>query len=96
MLYAKEIVALLGAWPGREFRMSEIVRYVDPNANGMRREAIRKSLRMALKTFRDEGFVIEVLPRERGGFSVYSWVEFPLSLQSRPNSGKVAPEELPL
>lgn len=96
MLYAKEIVALLGAWPGREFKMGEIIRYIDPNAVGSRREAIRKSLRIALKTFRDEGFLKERLPEGRGGFAIYSWVQFPLSLQSGRNSGTVTPEDVSL
>jgi len=76
MLYVSEISDLMAAYPGRDFKMAEIVRYVagGKRVNARTRHAIRVSALRALQGLRDEGFVLVRPPRAaRGGFALYRW-----------------------
>lgn len=58
MKYAKEVIDLLGAFPGRPFKMAQIVRYISPGAAGLEREAIRKGVARAIDALEESGVVV--------------------------------------
>lgn len=73
MKYAKEVIELLEPYPGRHFRMGDIVRYVAPHATGHERQRVRKGVLRVLESLVDSGHVrIEPAVR-RGGFATYAW-----------------------
>lgn len=48
MKYAREVIDLLGAHRGREFKMGEIVRYCCGNVTGKERNAARRMVALVL------------------------------------------------
>lgn len=76
MKYAKEVIDLLAAYPGRRFRMIHIVRHVaggQPDDVG-EWERIRKGVRRVLEDLETHGHVSRRLPTAgSGGFSLYAW-----------------------
>ncbi len=77
MKYAKEVIDLLAAYPGRDFRMIEIVRFAcknpeDPKARAAARQGVHQIIRM----LHESGAVMISPPRmARGGFALYRWVK---------------------
>jgi hypothetical protein len=77
--YAREIIELMAAYPGREFKMDEIVRYIAGSKGRQRlealeREAVRRSARNALKALADSGCVSIHYPSSaNGSFALYRW-----------------------
>lgn len=58
MKYAKEVIELMGSFPGKEFRMNEIVRYVAKGSASKReRDAIRLQIRVVLNQLEESGCV---------------------------------------
>lgn len=57
MKYAKEVIDLLAAYPGREFRMAEIIRHVcrGRRLSSRETEAIRKAVRRVLAALEESG-----------------------------------------
>lgn len=73
MKYAHEVMDLMAPYPGRKFRMAEIVRYVDPHANGAARQRVHKGVLRVLKSLHEHGQV-EIEPAAGlGGFASYAW-----------------------
>jgi hypothetical protein len=74
--FASEVLELLGAYPGRDFRMAEIVRYIVGARPDLRtRRAAREAVRLVLRHLVDAG-PVEVTPAKgRGGFAIYRWKE---------------------
>ncbi|GAB1830090.1 hypothetical protein [Achromobacter xylosoxidans] len=75
MKYAKEVMDLMAAYPGRQFRMQELVRYVDPRAAGNDRHRIRTGVQRVLDQLAEVGTLEKREAGERGSFALYSWVE---------------------
>ena len=76
MKYAKEVIDLLAAYPGREFRMIQIVRHVADGrtASTVEWERIRKGVRRVLVSLQESGQVQFHSPRERTGtYILYRW-----------------------
>lgn len=74
MKYAREVIELMSAYPGREFRMTEIVRYVRPGATAQEKHGIRRAtLRVLVSLIEDAMSVVRVPPKSNGGFAVYRW-----------------------
>ncbi len=75
MKYAREVVELLAAYPGREFKAQQIVRYVCPNPQNTReRRAVRMGVHRVLSELRAVGTVLSRPPIvARGGYAVYWW-----------------------
>ena len=74
MLYAHEVIDLLAAFPGREWRMAEIVNYV---ARGrpqckQQRERYRKGVRRVLEAL-IEAKCVQYKPARSGGTTLYRW-----------------------
>ncbi|WP_394064520.1 hypothetical protein [Alcaligenes sp. WGS1538] len=75
MKYASEVIELLAAYPGREFRMIHIVRYV---ANGQpvcaqERDRLRKGVKRVLESLAESGQVKMIHAEKKGAFSKYQW-----------------------
>jgi hypothetical protein len=74
--YAKEVIDLLAAYPGRGFKMIQIVRHV---ADGHPRdpkewERIRKGVRRVLDSLEESGQVeCQQSDAHTGGFALYIW-----------------------
>lgn len=86
MKYASEVIDLLAAYPGKHFRMAEIVRYVDPAAGGAHRQRLRNGIHRVIQALEEHGQVERRSAQRRGGFDTYAW-KVPHRLQSE--SGKV-------
>lgn len=73
MKYAKEVIDLLAAYPGREFRMAQIIRHVSRGMNltEPRRSAMREGVRQVLVDLMRTGQV----QQEKSGptSAYYSW-----------------------
>lgn len=75
MKFAHDVMDLMGAYPGREWRMVQIVRYV---ANGKtldlkERRAVRKGVHRVLMALADSGTVTVRPEKSRGGPAWYAW-----------------------
>jgi hypothetical protein len=73
--YAKEVIDLLAAYPGRRFRMIHIVRHVaggQPGDMG-ERERIRKGVRRVLEDLESHGQITRQRADRLGTFCTYAW-----------------------
>lgn len=75
MKYAKEVMDLMAAYPGRQFRMQELVRYVEPRAVGNDRHRVRTGIMRVLDHLESAGSVSKLDADARGSFALYSWAE---------------------
>jgi hypothetical protein len=78
MLYVREIMDLMGAYPGRDFKMVEIVNYVtgDRDTDVRKKRAIRKGALRAIEALQSTGCLLVRPPRaSRGGYAHYRWRE---------------------
>lgn len=74
MKYAAEILGLMRPYPGRQFRMSELVRSINPAAEGQDRQRIRNGVLRVLSALIENGSVVREDPAcDRGSFALYSW-----------------------
>jgi hypothetical protein len=76
LLYATEIIDLMAAYPGRDFKMVEIVTYVigDKAADIRTKRAVRKGALRAIEALQSTGCVLVRPPRaSRGGYAHYRW-----------------------
>jgi hypothetical protein len=76
LLYASEVIELMGAYPGRLFKMRELVNYVRNGRpiNTTQREALRKGIRRVMELLEMAGSV-EIHPSKKstGGSASYLW-----------------------
>lgn len=76
MKFAPEIIELMAAYPGRDFRMVQIVRYATHNRpmDLKARRAARKAIQRALDAFIENGSVLLKPPAATRGAPVfYRW-----------------------
>ncbi len=76
MLYAREVIALLGAFPGRDFRMGQILAEVSrgkPEFDARGKAAVRKAVSRVLDQLRSDGHVGVTPAMGRGGYALYAW-----------------------
>lgn len=85
MKYAKEVIELLAAYPGREFRMAQIVRHVTKASDitSRQRQAVRVGIRRVLKELIESGQVTQA--KEGVTSSYYSWRSIKLIHEVRAN-----------
>ncbi|ANY17237.1 hypothetical protein [Bordetella pseudohinzii] len=55
MKYAKEVIDLLAAYPGRRFKMKQIINYVDPRADARQRAVLRTGVWRVLVALEESG-----------------------------------------
>ena len=73
MKYAHEVIGLLAAYPGRRFRMRQIIRYVAPRATGRQLAVVRTGVWRVLQALEDSGQVQISRPVENGSHAEYWW-----------------------
>lgn len=76
MLYARECIELMAAFPGRDFRIGEIIKYVNGGKalDGKRRLAIRVGVYRVMQQLSESGSVlIRPSSAKRGGYANYRW-----------------------
>lgn len=75
MKYAREVIELLGACPGRRFRMAQIVNYVarGRTLQTSERNAVRIGIFRVLEQLRESGQVEQ--NKDNDTRATYSWVE---------------------
>lgn len=73
MKYAREVIELMSAYPGRDFRMAEIVRYVNPKAATSEKHNLRRAILRVLDLLEDTGAILKQPPVASGGFAEYQW-----------------------
>lgn len=84
MKYAHEVIDLLAAYPGREFRMAEILRHV---SRGMpltpaSQEAMRRGARRVLDHLLDAGHVHRCGGNTKS--ATYAWSELGHAIHKKP------------
>lgn len=74
MKHADKVIELMAAYPGREFRMIHIVRFINPRAGKQEKFAIRWCVREALRALEQSGVIEINQPKPlRGGYATYIW-----------------------
>ena len=73
MKYATEVIDFMKEFPGRQFRMNEIVRHVDPAATGLVRQRTRNGVLRVLESLDEHGLIDVEKATQRGGFATYAW-----------------------
>ena len=73
MRYARDVIDLLSAYPGRPFRPGEVTRYVATRQRGMKPEAIRIGVQRVLLALCETGAVNRTLPLRPGSYALYAW-----------------------
>lgn len=74
MKFAAEVMALLAPYPGREFRMRQIVNYVMPKkADERERKRVQMAVYRVLHTLADSGHVVIAERSTNGAPATYSW-----------------------
>lgn len=73
MKYAREVIELMSAYPGRDFRMAELVRYVNPGATTDQKHSLRRAILRVLDLLEDTGAILKQPAAESGGFAEYQW-----------------------
>lgn len=77
MLYAGDLIGFMGAYPGREFKMSHLVRHVvaGRKLTLKERNAVRRAVLRALDALVVAGTVLKHPPSaRRGGYVKYRWL----------------------
>lgn len=74
MKWAKEVIELMSAYPSREFRMIEIVRYCCPNPKDQKeRRAVHRGVHRVVEGLQDTGSVTVGRASRNGGYGTYRW-----------------------
>lgn len=76
MKYAKEVMDLMAAYPGRGFRMTQIVNHVGKGRpkSLTDRDRLRKGVSRVLESLEEQGVVVKCSGKvERGSHFMYSW-----------------------
>jgi hypothetical protein len=73
MLYGKQVIELMAAYPGRPFVMREIIRYINPKAGALERAAVKIAVQRVMATLHATGNVAVVKPLKSGGTGTYTW-----------------------
>lgn len=73
MKYAREILGLMRPYPGREYRMAQIIREVSRGRamSPKERNAVREGVRRVLDQLIDSGHVVKIKDREKSAFYVW-------------------------
>ena len=72
--YADKVMDLMAPFPGKEFRMHEIVRYVAPKATEKKaRDAVRLQVRVVLNQLEESGCVTIVKGSGNTSPLLYVW-----------------------
>ena len=74
MLYAAEVISLMAAFPGRQFKAQQICRYVCPKPKDQKeRSRVRIGVHRVLRELRAAGSVAVGRASMSGGYNTYAW-----------------------
>lgn len=75
MKYAEEVISLISAYPGRDFKIKTIINYVCPEPKNLAEmRAVRKGVFRVLAELANTGSVLVKPPSaRRGGYALYQW-----------------------
>lgn len=73
MKYAKEVIDLLAAYPGRRFKMRQILNHVAPRADQRQLAIVRTGVWRALMALEESGQVSVIRPEVNGSHAEYCW-----------------------
>lgn len=74
MRHAQKVIELMAAFPGRDFRLIEICRYIEPTPKTWQdRSATHRAVHRVLEVLAENGAIIKRRPQKSGGFGVYRW-----------------------
>ena len=74
MRYAHEVIDLLAAYPGRRFKMRQIINHVAPRATSKQVPAVRVGVWRVLRELEESGQVcVDRKEGQNGSYAEYSW-----------------------
>ncbi len=75
MRYAHDVMELMGPFPGRGWKMADIVRYISRgrDLSLQERRAIRKGVARVIESLVEAGCVTVQDAEKQGSYAVYSW-----------------------
>lgn len=75
MRFATEVIDLMAAFPGRNFRMQQLVRYVESRSTGSSssRPATKKAVARVVAELQRHGSVVVTPAAKAGSFAEYRW-----------------------
>lgn len=73
MKYAKEVIDLLAAYPGRRFKMKQIINYVDPRAGTRQRAVLRTGVWRVLVALEESGQITSTRDEAESRVHVEYW-----------------------
>lgn len=73
MKYAREVIDLMASYPGRQFRMWQIVNYVAPDATNKQRAVIHTGVWRVLKALEESRQIFIVSTGVNGSGAEYVW-----------------------
>lgn len=95
MKYAHELMDLMGAYPGRGFKMRELVRYVAPHAIGRARHTVRRGVLRVIDELVECGNIDRYPPHAvRGESTIYTWKVRHVNLECATKTETIEPEKL--
>ena len=74
MKYADKVIELMASYPGRDFRMVELIRYINPAPKtNKERTALHVTVWRAIKALESSGAVMVRQSKSNGGYATYRW-----------------------
>lgn len=97
MKYAKEVLDLVAAYPGRGFKMREIINYIAPKIAGRERHAVRRGVQRVMDELVQMGSIDRYPPHAvRGESTLYSWKVRHGNLETATETATISAERLRL
>ncbi len=73
MKYAREVIELLAAYPGRRFKMRQILNHVAPRTARSQAAVVRTGVWRALVALEENGQICIARPERSGAHAEYWW-----------------------
>lgn len=73
MKYAREVIELMGAYPGRRFKVRQIVNHAAPRATPIQRASIRVSIHRVLRLLEESGQIESTRTQAKLGSDAEYW-----------------------
>jgi hypothetical protein len=74
MIYARETIDLMAAFPGRKFRMIHLVNYIaGTHADARQKKQVRMGVWRVLKMLEESGHIDVEMQSGRGASAQYAW-----------------------
>lgn len=95
MKYARDVLDLVAAYPGRGFKMREIINYIAPKVIGRERHAVRRGVQRVMDELVEMGSIDRFPPHAvRGESTLYAWKVRHGKLESATETATIGAEKL--